>query len=261
VLRSLSKVAKISLNQVGLTVSRVDPLTQIANKWRTDKGSAHYSRHYYSRWYHHFFHGLRDAPVVLIELGLCRPDFDRRRAGNLGSAATATKAFATPSLSAWADYFRKGRILGFDIDDFTAATGDRIEVVQGDVFSAEDLDRLLAAAAEPPHIVIDDASHLWHHQQFAFGHLFPHLRPGGIYVIEDLYFGGDAQITRNTRSVLKEFIATGALRSDYIAPERGLKIGEMIAQVVFADSLEQCSEEHMDAIAFVFKKPYCASAS
>jgi len=35
-------------------------------------------------------------------------------------------------------------------------------------------------------IIIDDASHASHHQQNAFLTLFPKLRSGGLYIIEDL---------------------------------------------------------------------------
>ncbi len=35
-------------------------------------------------------------------------------------------------------------------------------------------------------IIIDDASHASHHQQNAFVTLFPKLRSGGLYIIEDL---------------------------------------------------------------------------
>ena len=35
-------------------------------------------------------------------------------------------------------------------------------------------------------IVLDDASHASHHQQYGFLELFPRLAPGGLYIIEDL---------------------------------------------------------------------------
>jgi predicted O-methyltransferase YrrM len=38
---------------------------------------------------------------------------------------------------------------------------------------------------EPLDLVIDDASHFHRHTKASFNVLFPHLRPGGLYVIED----------------------------------------------------------------------------
>ena len=35
-------------------------------------------------------------------------------------------------------------------------------------------------------VVIDDGSHLIHHQRFTFDYLWPSIRPGGLYIIEDL---------------------------------------------------------------------------
>jgi len=35
-------------------------------------------------------------------------------------------------------------------------------------------------------IIIDDASHASHHQQKGFLELFPKLKSGGLYIIEDL---------------------------------------------------------------------------
>jgi predicted O-methyltransferase YrrM len=49
------------------------------------------------------------------------------------------------------------------------------------------LDAILAAELgdAPVDLVIDDASHLDGHTRATFNRLFPHLRPGGLFVIED----------------------------------------------------------------------------
>ena len=39
-----------------------------------------------------------------------------------------------------------------------------------------------------PTIIIDDGSHLAHHVTYTYEHLFPFLQPGGLYVIEDIFF-------------------------------------------------------------------------
>ena len=61
----------------------------------------------------------------------------------------------------------------------------RFSFVRGDGGEEEDFKRLSAAL---PHfdIIIDDASHASLHQQLALKTLFPRLREGGTYVIEDL---------------------------------------------------------------------------
>lgn len=44
----------------------------------------------------------------------------------------------------------------------------------------------------PPRIIIDDGSHQAHHVIFTFETLFPSVEAGGIYIVEDLHFHGDA---------------------------------------------------------------------
>jgi hypothetical protein len=58
-------------------------------------------------------------------------------------------------------------------------------VVQGDQ-SDKELLAELAGSYGPFDLVIDDGSHLGVHQHASFAALFPSVRPGGWYVIEDL---------------------------------------------------------------------------
>ena len=62
--------------------------------------------------------------------------------------------------------------------------GDRVHVHQADAATLGDLvDRHLAG--RPLDLVVDDASHLIAPTRASFNALFPRLRPGGIYIIED----------------------------------------------------------------------------
>lgn len=58
----------------------------------------------------------------------------------------------------------------------------------GNQYSGADLDRVVAESGGTPFdLIIDDASHVNEHQRFSLLHLFPHMAPGGVYVIEDTH--------------------------------------------------------------------------
>lgn len=116
--------------------------------------------------YESLFAPLRHQPVALFELGI-------HRGG---------------SLLLWRDYFEQGVIAG--LDQHAVAVNDasgRIRVYQGQQQDTVLLDRIAAEVAPGGFdIVIDDASHFGRLSRVTFRHLFDHhLKPGGIYVIED----------------------------------------------------------------------------
>lgn len=112
------------------------------------------------------FRPLADAPITLLELGVARGG----------------------SLELWRDYFPAGRIVG--LDRYPSAAMERTERIR--VYTgAQDDTGLLddIASREAPtgfDIIIDDASHIGSVSRVSFWHLFcQHLRPGGLYCIED----------------------------------------------------------------------------
>ena len=120
--------------------------------------------HSYGETYQRLFRRLRYRRLKILEIGV--------RSG--------------ASLSAWRAYFPRAVTVGFDIDDKRSlAAGRTTRVYQGDQGAVADLSRLCAAEA-PFDIVIDDGSHQSWHQLLSFLELFPHVKDGGIYVIEDV---------------------------------------------------------------------------
>ena len=116
--------------------------------------------------YEQLFAPLRQQPVALLELGI-------HHGG---------------SLLMWRDYFPQGAIAGLDQHALTVEDpSGRIRVYQGDQTDTVLLDRVAAEMAPAGFdIVIDDASHFGRLSRATFRHLFDHhLKPGGIYVIED----------------------------------------------------------------------------
>lgn len=92
------------------------------------------------------------------------------------------------SLLLWRDYFETGTIVGLDINpcDLDDPSG-RVRVYQGSQLDTDLLDRIAEKeATEGFDIIIDDCSHIGQFSRTSFWHLFEnHLKPGGIYAIED----------------------------------------------------------------------------
>ena len=92
------------------------------------------------------------------------------------------------SLRFWRDYFENATIVGLDCNavDINDATG-MIRVYQGYQQDTELLDRIVKEQAPDGFdVVIDDCAHIGRFARISFWHIFQnHLKPGGLYAIED----------------------------------------------------------------------------
>ena len=167
-----------------VTVSRPtiwsDDMSQIAMRHGTDK----WGIHFYTPIYHKLFEPIRNETLNILEIGV--GGYEYRHHGGL-------------SLRLWSDYFKNARIIGMDISEKTLELPERTTLVQGNQYNKSDLERV-AATHGPFDIIIDDGSHVSKHIIFSFENLFPHLKDGGIYIVEDtqtaylpVYGGGPFQ--------------------------------------------------------------------
>jgi SAM-dependent methyltransferase len=184
-------------------------LTELANRIGTDKGTQTGAAHAYSLIYDMMFSGLRDkASVDLLEMGLAigGPELG----GNIDRKVTTS-----PSVDMWLEFFPNSRVTGFDISDFSNIQNQRFTFVRGDSGRREDLEHL-RSLGRTYDVILDDASHASYHQQLSLSALLDCLKPGGLYVIEDLDWQPE-QIERSlpavprTAQILAEFLATGHL--------------------------------------------------
>lgn len=167
-------------------------LTELANKFESDKGTEHFEQHGYTLTYETLFSPLRSKPIVFLEMGLCigGPEF--------GDFLLERTPPDLPSIRIWSEYFDQAHIYGFDINDFTelASEIEDFKFIRGDLTSKADIVNLAKTAAQLEgrqdlvvyDVVLDDASHASFHQQQAFALLFPCLNSKGIYIIEDLHW-------------------------------------------------------------------------
>ena len=106
----------------------------------------------------------------------------------------------------WKHYFRRGLIYGLDVFPKVGVEESRLRVVQGDQGDKSFLDSI-ARELGPFDIIIDDGSHMSHHVIASFEALFPHVKLGGLYVVEDLAtaywpnWGGDPDPSAQYRTI------------------------------------------------------------
>jgi 2-polyprenyl-3-methyl-5-hydroxy-6-metoxy-1,4-benzoquinol methylase len=159
--------------------------------------------HGYQRFYPWFLGHLRDQPINLLEIGL----------------------WGNESIKLWKSYLPKARIYGIDINPKEMEGATLFKVDQS---SREELTGFKEKVKVLEFVVsIDDGSHVPDHQLLTFRLLWEKLKPGGIYIIEDIetsYWGEstiyDYQFNsrkanpielfkRSVDHINKEFIASG----------------------------------------------------
>lgn len=116
--------------------------------------------------YERYFAPLRDHPVKMLEIGVDRGG----------------------SIAGWKKYFGEAELdyTGFDINpDCNRFVRAGVKIVIGDQMDAALLAEV--ARAGPYDIVIDDGGHVTGQQIASLEHLFPAVRDGGYYVIEDTH--------------------------------------------------------------------------
>ena len=86
-------------------------------------------------------------------------------------------------LQAWKEVFPNATIVGMDIHPSERAHGDRIEFHLGDQRSIADCER--AAGGRLFDLIIDDATHLIEDTLRTLFYLWPSVRRGGVYVVEE----------------------------------------------------------------------------
>ena len=91
------------------------------------------------------------------------------------------------SLRMWREYFQAATIHGVDLAPALALSADRIEIHEADQASRTALNRVLARIGSDIDVIIDDGGHTMEQQQVSLASLFPHVRQGGWYIVEDLH--------------------------------------------------------------------------
>ena len=202
-------------------------LKEIGKKYNTDKFRDDVN---YTPAYEKYFSSIKNKNLKVLEIGV------KHGAG----------------LLTWKEYFRNSKIYGMDnwkkVSDYDNVTKhlnqEGINIFKGDQADINDLKELVELHGDFD-IIIDDGGHTMMQQQLSFGALFKHLKPSGIYVVEDLvtsywgfdrdqhkdfpsYFEDEDKIT--TLEYLKLLQKTGKSSNKFVSSEENLYIEENFKQ-------------------------------
>ena len=193
-------------------------LRDVADRHFCDKGTRGPSERLnatdYADVYQAYLSHRRYEPLSLLEIGLgvVGPNWETK-------VVTGRNRTGGLSMKMWSDYFPNARITGADINPASYIDTDRITTYEVNQGSKKSLSRFLENHPDPTFdVIIDDGSHRADHQQLTLETFWPHLKPGGLYFIEDLNdfgFGGKTggphatPDTLSTRDFFKNYARTG----------------------------------------------------
>jgi Methyltransferase domain len=161
-----------------LALLAMESLEDIGQRHGTDKKRG------LLRIYEGFLSPIRDRPVSILEIGV----------------------LAGASLRTWRDYFSHGQVCGIDIEPEAAEHADeRVRVFIGSQSDTAFLDSVVAETGQLD-VIVDDGSHQAADQITSLLHLWPHVKPGGLYIVEDIhtsYFSGYEMGWRQTGTTVE----------------------------------------------------------
>jgi len=179
-------------------------LMDLGETFPTDK---HYLHNYFSQVYQDVFFPLKNNVKSFIEIGTLD--------GN--------------SLKVFKRFFKDAKIYGLDLKEHVV--DNDIEVLKCDQSNVNDLSEITKKFNNVD-IILDDGSHKMFDQQVTFALLFPILKSGGIYILEDLHTSieclmpekavfqwGDPTKT-TTLKMLENYNTTNKIESDYLTHDQ-----------------------------------------
>ena len=204
-------------------------LVEIIDFYNSDQGS---QAHGYSYIYNKYFDNIRHEKLNFLEIGIGTGE----------------------SVYVWYDYFNNSKIYMADIEDRSETyDNDRIRCIKCDQSDFNSL-KSLGDNIGIIDVIIDDGGHGMHHQQMSIGVLFPNLKSGGMYFVEDLHTSNFppgstlynqslmikddySNTTLRSLKILKE---SGIFESEFLDDETNRKISEMVGSVEFFNSDKLC---------------------
>jgi hypothetical protein len=168
-------------------------LCELFEKYGSDKCEEYF--HTYSPHYYDLLAANREDSSVVIEIGV----------GNVALMTNGIvpkeKYMPGASLRAWSDFFPNAALFGLDIDTTDFFQHEKIKCIWSDQSNAtvlketmESIRQSLRLKSLQVDLIIDDGSHQLDHMVLSFNTLKHYLKSGGIYIVEDIIYGGLSNI-------------------------------------------------------------------
>lgn len=197
---------------------RSKSLPELCDTFQTDKCA---DRHNFLEIYEPLFEPMRDDSIRFFEIGI----------------------LTGLSHLMWVNYFQNSKVFGIDLRDYSrVSAGSGIMTFVADQANREDLNAFIDASGGNFDVILDDGGHAMDHQQVSLGFLFKEVKPGGMFIIEDVHtsipdfypdssFHVNSLETNTTLLMLESFIRTGRIYSNYMTPEEAQYLEANIERV------------------------------
>ena len=170
--------------------SRYEYLDRLALEAEADKGSNY---HNYTKVYANYFDAIKDKPLKFLEIGI----------------------YKGASVRLWESYFPNAELHFIDITlSNLIYQPSRANLHLADQSNSNQLLAVMNETGGQYDIILDDGGHTMDQQKTTFKMLFPYLKSGGIFIIEDLHTsywrafdgGGDLNRPNARRQSTTEFL-------------------------------------------------------
>lgn len=199
-------------------------LDDLAKKHGTDKSSLH---HAFASIYESYLSSFKYSKISVIECGVGGYQYSDR---------------GGESLRMWYEYFPNAKLIGIDIHTKEGILNDRTEFWQGNQIDAGLLQAIIEReAGAERRIVIDDASHINPLTIETFNIVFPLLKSGDMYFVEDVHtsywneHGFEGDPVPGTKGTMMEFFTslTHQLNAEHLQPEYKNRYADKIEFIHF----------------------------
>lgn len=169
-------------------------LTQLGFQYKTDKAFWHRYTDIYETW----FSKYKDSATNILEIGI------------LNGA----------SINMFSSYFKNAKIDGIDIYPKTQYNTERIKTYVLNQSNVTQLQQFAIHRENLYDIIIDDGSHQSHDQMITLAELWKCLKPGGIYIIEDLHTSASELDLESACFTIRRWSIDGICISSYLSQKQ-----------------------------------------